>query len=138
MEKFPFTNKKSEIQQQLLKPIDYAMTSLHDALMEAASSLVRQGSQTPVRMIILFTNGYDTSSTIFADRANFLSSFTNLVKAHHIADFAVGLSEEQDQQLLRGITDSSLGIPGMYVQAPDFSKFEQGLNQVQLAINSTV
>ena len=68
-ERFPFTSNKAEIQRQLRQPIDYGMTALHDALMLAASSLTQHGSKTPLRAIILFTHGSDTSSQTYWDRA---------------------------------------------------------------------
>jgi hypothetical protein len=138
VEKFPFTSNKADIQLQLRQPIDYSMTSLHDALMEAASSLIQQGSTTPVRVIVLFTDGFDTSSTTYKDRANFLSSFANLVKANRIAVLAVGVSNDQDHELLRSITDFSQGISGYYVRVDDFSKFEMAFKQVESMMRNTI
>jgi hypothetical protein len=138
VEKFAFTSDKKELKDQLTKPIDYSMTSLHDALMEAASSLIQQGGTSPVRMIVLFTDGFDTSSTTYKDKANFLSSFANLVKTNRIAVLAVGVSNDQDKDLLKGITDSANGISGLYVPVDDFSKFEIAFKQVEALMRNTV
>lgn len=130
VEKFPFTSNKSDIQLQLRQPISYGMTSLHDAMMEAASSLIKDGANTPVRIIVMFTDGFDTSSEKYKDRQSFISTFTNLVKQERIAVLVVGVSNEQDTELLRAITDLSKGVAGYYLPVADFGKFGQAFDQI--------
>ncbi len=138
VERFPFTTDKKELQLELRQPITYGSTALHDALMEGASALVQQGSNTPVRVLVLFTDGFENSSTTYKDRANFISTFTNLVKAERIVVLAVGVSHEQDEQLLRAITDNSSGVLGYYLRVEDFDMFEPAFNQIETLLRNTV
>jgi hypothetical protein len=138
VEKFPFTTNKMELIDELKKPIAYGSTALHDALMEGAQSLVQQGSSTPVRIIVLFTDGYDNSSTTFKDRTNFIASFTNLVKTERIAVLAVGVTVAQDKDLLHAITDISRGVSGAYVAVDDFKSFDNAFKQVGFLMQNLV
>lgn len=138
VEKFPFTSNPNDIRLQLKQPIVYGMTSLHDALMEAANSLIQQGSNIPVRVIVIFTDGNDTSSSVYKDRAGFLSSFANLVKTERIAVLAVGVTGEQDKDLLQSITDANRGISGYFFSISDFGQFNKTFDQVRQLIDNTV
>jgi hypothetical protein len=139
IEKFPFTSDKNEIRMQLKQPITYGMTPLHDALMEAATSLVQQGSNIPIRIIVIFTDGNDTSSSMYKDRASFISTFTNLVKAERIAVLAVGVTNEQDAELLKSVTDLSRGISGVYINVPTFGpEFDKAFDHIRQLVDNTV
>lgn len=130
VEKFPFTANRSDIQLQLRQPIFYGATALHDAMMEAASSLINEGSNTPVRIIVMFTDGYDTSSEKYKERQAFISTFTSLVKQENIAVLVVGVTREQDSELLRAITDLSKGVAGYYIAVPEFKDFSPAIDRI--------
>lgn len=138
VQKSPFTTSKREIQAQLHQPMVYGMTSLHDALMQSALSLVREGGDVPVKVIVLFTDGFENSSTEYHDRDNFLSSFTNLVKTNNINVLAIGVSPEQDKDLLTAVTDKSRGIFGYYLNVPDFAKFGPAVEQMRTILSNVV
>jgi hypothetical protein len=138
VEKYPFTNNPADIRLQLRQPIVYGTTALHDALMEATSSLVKEGGSTPVRIIVLFTDGYDNSSQRYKDKQAFLSSFTNVVRSERIAVLVVGVTNEQDEALLNAITDRSQGIAGYYFKENDYQKLGRGLDQILQLMRNTV
>jgi hypothetical protein len=138
IEKFPFTTNKNELRLELRQPIEYGMTPLHDALMEAANSLIKEGSDIPVRVIVIFTDGNDTSSSVYKDRANFIATFANLVKSERIAVLAVGVTNEQDKELLSAITDINRGIAGYFISIPNFSGFEKAFDQIKQLVDNTV
>lgn len=137
VEKTPFINK-NDIQIKIREPITYGMTALHDALMEAASSLIQEGSSTPVRLIILFTDGYDTSSKNYPDKSAFISSFINLVKQNRIGVIAIGVTKERDDALLSAITDRNAGVMGFYRPVEEYSELSSALGQVEQMIKNTV
>ncbi len=140
VEKFPFTRNPKDLQLQLRQPITYGLTALNDALMESATSLIKEGASTPIRIIILFTDGFENNSTNYKDKQNFLSTFTSLVKSERIAVLAVGVSHEQDRATLKAITNTQEGITGHYIDLPDFDerKFSQAFDQILNWINNTV
>jgi len=138
VEKFPFTSKKSDIQIQLRQPIAYGMTALHDALMEAATSLAQNKANTPVRVLVLFTDGFDTSSQTYKDRTNFISSFVDLVKSEGIVVAVIGVTKERDDALLNSITDRSRGVIGLYVPIEDFDKLRAAFTQIENMFKNTV
>jgi hypothetical protein len=122
VEKGPFSVVKRELQMQLAKPVQSASTALHDALMRGATSLAREGSDAPVKVLIMFTDGFENSSTDYKDRDSFIASFTNLVKTENIAVLALGVGKDQDEPLLRTITDRSRGVAGYYIRIESFGK----------------
>jgi hypothetical protein len=138
VEKFSFTSSKIELKARLAQPIVYGMTALHDALMQGAQSLATEGPDTPVKVLILFTDGYENSSTIYKARDSFIASFTNLVKTEHIAVLAVGVTHEQDEALLRAITDPARGVVGHYLRVEDFDKFGAAMDQVKTMLENVV
>jgi hypothetical protein len=139
IEKFPFTSDKNEIKLQLKQPITYGMTPLHDSLMEAATSLIQQGSNIPIKIIVIFTDGNDTSSVTYKDRTSFIATFSNLVKQERIAVLAVGVTKDQDSGLLKAISDSSNGISGAYLNVPNFGpEFDKAFDQVRQLVDNTV
>ena len=140
VEKFPFTRNPKDLQLQLRQPITYGMTALNDALMESATSLIKEGASTPIRILILFTDGFENNSTTYKDKQNFLSTFTSLVKSERIAVLAIGVSHEQDRATLKAITNPQDGITGHYIDLPDFDerKFGQAFDQILNWVNNTV
>lgn len=139
VETIPFTSDKKKIKMQLKQPITYGMTPLHDALMEAATSLIQQGSNIPIRIIVFFTDGKDTSSSTYTDRTGFIATFRNLVKQERIAVLAVGVTNQQDVALLKSITDSSNGISGAYINVPNFGpEFEKAFDQIRQLVDNMV
>jgi hypothetical protein len=138
IEKFPFTANKNDLRQELRQPIEYGSTPLHDALMESANSLIKEGSDIPVRVVVIFTDGNDTSSTIYKDRASFIATFSNLVKSERIAVLAVGVTGEQDKELLSAITDVNRGISGFFISIPDFSGFDKAFDRIKQLVDNTV
>jgi hypothetical protein len=138
VEKFAFTSEKRNLKAQLEAPIFYGSTALHDALMQAATSLANEGSDAPVRVLVLFTDGYENSSTTYKDRDSFIAGFTNLVKRQHIAVLAIGVSKEQDGPLLRAITDPARGVTGRYVRLEKFEELQPALDEIGTMLNNVV
>jgi von Willebrand factor type A domain len=140
VEVYPFTKNVEDIRNQIRAPIAYGMTTLNDALMAAASGLIKDGSNVPIRIIILFTDGFENYSTQYKDKVNFLSTFTSLVKAERIAVLAVGVSRDQDKATLSAITDRNNGITGHFISIPDFdkNKFKDAFDKVLNWVNNTV
>lgn len=134
----PFTNSKTDLQTALRAPIEYNLTALHDALMEAATSLSKNGGASPVRVIILVTDGFDTASSNYKDRQSFISSFTSVVKQERILVVAIGVTPSRDEELLNAITDRAAGIAGIYRPISDFSELKTALAFVQTQIRNTV
>jgi hypothetical protein len=129
VEKFPFTTNKSELQLQLRQPIQYGSTALNDAFMEAATSLVREGSNTPVRILVMFTDGFDNSSKTYRDRQSFIATFTSLAVQEKLIVLVIGVTNEQDTDLLNAVTDRSKGIAGYYAPVPAFDKLGGAFDQ---------
>jgi Ca-activated chloride channel homolog len=71
-EETPFTSNRDVIRKALAKLFGWGLTSLYDAIAEAAKRAARQGTQR--RAVIVITDGVDTSSTISAERASSLAS----------------------------------------------------------------
>jgi hypothetical protein len=134
----PYSSKKIDLEAAIRAPISYDLTALHDALMASVTSLTQNSSNTPVRVLILVTDGMDTASTQYTDRQAFISSFTSLAMQEKIIVLAIGVTPERDDELLNAITDRSKGIMGIYKPIADFNELNSALDLVLTQIRNTV
>lgn len=138
VEASPFTNDKDEIRRELAKFPTRGGTALQDALMTAISELNQKGSDVPVKMIVIFTDGHDTASEDYKDRDSFINSFANTAKGHKIAVLVIGVTSDVDADLLRQVTDAAAGINGQFLHVPNFSQFKGAIDKVKKVIEDTI
>jgi hypothetical protein len=105
-------------------------TALYDAINKGVQELVNKGFDIPLRFSIVMTDGRDTSSKISRDE--FQRNIVQTCRENHIPLFIVGVTNQVDEPLLRGITRY-----GLYTHIQNFPEIDKAFDLFLNVIKDT-